>query len=85
MQILSDIADTAPNAQHDPQPPWSQIMLMDWHFGHFTRESNSVGSSSEPTKILEMSNRCLCTQRAEARCYNKKQDRRYSDPKACNG
>ena len=48
---LSDIAVAAPNAQQDPQPAWSQIMLIDWHLGHCLRGSNSVGSSSKPKQI----------------------------------
>ena len=42
MHILSDMAVAAPKAQHEPQPPWSQIMEMDLQVGHFLRGSNSV-------------------------------------------
>lgn len=42
----SDIASTAPNAQHDPQLPWSRISRMVGQFGHSKRESNSAGKSS---------------------------------------
>merc|ERR1712223_1709973 len=37
--------------QHEPQPPWSQIMEMDLQVGHFLRGSNSFGSSSIPTSL----------------------------------
>lgn len=42
----SDMASTAPNAQHEPQLPWSRISRMVGQFGHLTRESNSSGKSS---------------------------------------
>lgn len=42
----SDMASTAPNAQHEPQLPWSRISRMVGQFGHCKRESNSVGKSS---------------------------------------
>lgn len=39
------MASTAPNAQHDPQLPWSRISRMVGQFGQFKRASNSVGKS----------------------------------------
>jgi len=45
------MAVAAPKAQHEPQPPWSQIMEMDLQVGHFLRGSNSFGSSSIPTSL----------------------------------
>lgn len=44
------MADAAPNAQHDPQDPWSRISLIDSQDAHFFRESNSSGKSSEFVK-----------------------------------
>lgn len=39
----SDIASTAPNAQQEPQDPWSRISPMVGQFGQAVRASNSSG------------------------------------------
>ena len=45
MQILSEIDSAAPNAQHDPQPPWSRTAPITVHFGHCVLASNVAGTS----------------------------------------
>jgi hypothetical protein len=43
MQILSDMASTAPKAQQDPQLAWFLISLIEEHFGQAVLESKVVG------------------------------------------
>lgn len=45
MQILSDIASTAANAQQDPQFDYYLIFWIDWHLGHAPLESKVSGKS----------------------------------------
>ena len=51
------MAVAAPKAQHEPQPPWSQIMEMDLQVGHFLRGSNSVKNGKLNKKNSQNHNR----------------------------
>ena len=51
------MAVAAPKAQHEPQPPWSQIMEMDLQVGHFLRGSNSVKKGKIEQKKSQNHNR----------------------------